>query len=162
MNQLTLFAAERPAKTIASDILPDRAKRGAGWMARVLSSPFLSPELWNDTSQIGSFGKMFRTSWRQGIPADFSGLPQTLPNSGIMSPGECLISDGLGSVTSHARACSWSDIVTLGAPQRYYLSLKALSGIAKRDRKPRLFSPQQGEWLSMTERHVFWTNAARA
>jgi hypothetical protein len=156
-----LSPEEHLAKTSASDTLPVLATRGTVWMENVLASPFLSSGLWNDTNQNGLFGRMFRMSWRHGIPVDFSALPQTLPNSGIMSPGECWISDGLGRVTSPAHVFSWSEIVTQDAPQRYYLSQKALAGIAKRDRKPRLFSQQEGAWLSTTERHAFWMNAAQ-
>jgi hypothetical protein len=157
MNQLTFFAEEPPAKTLALE-----TRTGLGWMDQVRLSPSVTSDLWNDTSPVGSSGKMFRMRWGVGIPRDFSALPQTLPSSGILLPGECLISDGLGNPTSPARGCSWSDIVTLDAPQRYYLSPKALAGIAKRDRKPRLFSPQAGEWLSMIERHAFWTETGRA
>lgn len=159
--QLTFLSEAPPAKTTVSVIQPEPGGRVTDWMARVLASPFLSPGLWSDTSRDGSSGRMFQTFWRHGIPVDFSGLPQTLPNSGILLPGECLISDGLGRATSHASACSWLDIVTQDAPQRYYLSRKALAGIAKRDRKPRLFSLREGAWLSMIERHVFWTRAAQ-
>ena len=159
--QLTFLSAEHPVKTTASGTAQGRGKLVTAWMGRVLASPFLSPELWSGTSRDGLYGKMFRMFWRHGIPADFSGLPQTLPNSGILLPGECLISDGLGRPTSRARACSWLDIATHDVPQRYYLSRKALEGIARRDRKPRLFSLQEGEWLSMIERHAFWMSAAR-
>ena len=159
--QLTFLSEEPHARITASDILPGRDARVTGWMARVLASPSLSPDLWSGSSLNGSSGRMFQTFWRHGIPADFSGLPPTLPKSGIMSHGECLISDGLGHPISRGRACSWSDIATQDAPQQYYLSRKALAGIAKRERKPRLFSPQMGEWLSTIERHVFWTDAAR-
>lgn len=159
--QLTFLSAEPPVKTTASGTAQGREKLATAWMALVLASPFVSPELWSGTSRDGLSGKMFRMFWRHGIPADFSGLPQTLPNSGILLPGECLISDGLGRPTSRARACSWLDIATHDVPQRYYLSRKALEGIARRDRKPRLFSLQEGEWLSMIERHAFWMSAAR-
>ena len=161
--QLSIFSAEEhPAKTRASDTQPGPGAPGTAWMARVLASRFLSPELWADLNRNGSSGKMFQMSWRHGIPADFSALPQTLPNSGIMSPGVCWISDGLGNPTSHARACSWSEIAMNDAPPRYYLSQRALEGIARRARKPRLFSLRAGAWLSTIERHAFWTKAARA
>ena len=159
--QLSMFSlAEPPAKTTALDTRQEQSAQGTDWMVRVLASPLLLPELWSDTSRLGSCGRMFRMSWRPGIPADFSALPQTLSNSGIMSPGECWISDGLGHPTSLARACSWLGIVIQDAPQQYYLSQKALLGISRRDRKPRLFSLRQGEWLSMTERHASWMSAA--
>lgn len=159
--QMSMFSAEEPlVKTTASDTRLEQRASGAGWMESALGSPSLSPELWIGSSRSGSFGRMFRTYWRHGIPADFSGLPQTLPSAGIMSPGECLISEDLGHPISRARVCSWSEIVIRDAPQRYYLSRKALLGIARRDRKPRLFSLQEGAWLSMTARHVFWTTTA--
>lgn len=160
--QLTFLSEELPAKTTASDTQQGRDAQATEWMGRVLASHSLSLELWNDTSRDGLSGRMFRMFWRHGIPVDFSALPQTLPSAGIISPGECLISESLGHPISHAHACSWSDIVIRDAPQRYYLSRKALDGIAKRDRKPRLFSLQEAEWLSMTERHAFWTTTALA
>lgn len=156
--QLSMFSAEEPpAKTTASGIPQGAVRPGLVWMETVLASPSLSPELWSASRQIGSSGKMFRMSYRHGIPADFSALPQTLPKAGIMSHGECWISETLGSPTSLAPVCSWSDIVIQDAPRRFYLSRTALAGIARRDRKPRLFSQREGEWLSMIERHAFWT-----
>ena len=160
MQTSMFFAEEHHAKMPASDTLPGQVMPAKDWMAAVLASPFPTLASPQDTSRHGLFGRMSQISWRHGIPADFSGLPATLPNSGIMSPGECLISDTLGNPTSPDRACGWSDIVTHDAPPRYYLSQRALTGIARRDRKPRLFSPLEGEWLSMTERHAFWTSMA--
>lgn len=159
--QMSMFSAEEPpVRTTASDMRQDQAGRATDWTELVLASPSLSPELWSSSSRSGSSGRMFRTYWRHGIPADFYGLPRTLPNAGIMSPGECLISENLGHPINRARVCSWSEIVIRDAPQRYYLSRKALLGVSKRDRKPRLFSPHEGGWLSMTARHAFWTSTA--
>lgn len=160
--QMSMFSSEEHlAKTTASDTRQGPGTRGKEWMEAVLVSHFPSSELPSHTHQSGSYGKMFRMSCRLGIPADFSALPQTLPNSGIMSHGVCWISDTLGSPTSPVPVCGWSDIATQDAPQRFFLSRKALKGIAGRDRKPRLFSLQLGEWLSMTERHAFWTEAGQ-
>lgn len=164
LGLLTCLSEERPAKTIARDTPQDQEGLVTAWMETVLASPSIMSDLWSDGNQHGQdglFGKMSLTSWRHGIPVDFSALPQTLPRSGILLPGECLTSDTLGHPISQDKDCSWSDIVTQDAPQQYYLSRKALNGIARRKRQPRLFSRRGGEWLLMTERRAFWTKAAQ-
>ena len=162
MQMLMSFAAEPRAKTAASDILPGPGGQVTDWMATVLGLPLPSPESPGNIPLTGSFGRMCRTFWARGIPVDFSGLPLTLLKSGMLLPGECWISDTLGNPTSRAPGFGWSEIVQIqGAPLRFCLSRKAVVGIAKRKRKPRLFSPQEGAWLSMTERRAFWTRAAQ-
>lgn len=143
--QLSMFSAEElPVRTPASDTQQALATPDLDWMARVLASPSPSPESWSGTGPVGSSGRMLRMSFQPGTPEASSASPRALSHAGIMSPGECWTSAGSGPPISHERASSWSDIVTLDAPQRYYLSPRALAGIANRKRKPRLFSPRGG------------------
>jgi hypothetical protein len=81
-------------------------------------------------------------------------------NSGMGSPTEFLTLGVSTFPTNPASGLSWSQIVETGAlPERYYLSARALKGISQRKRKPPLFSPVLGVWLSMTARRACWVRA---
>ena len=162
MNQLTFLSEEPPVKTTVLDTQPGQALQATAWMVGVLASPLLSQNSQTGLALNGLFGKMCRMSYRGGIPAAFCGSSPTLRSSGIFAHGGCWTNEISAPPTNLAHVCSWSEIVqTLDDPQQFYLSRRALAGIARRDRKPRLFSPQEGEWLSMTERHAFWMDMGR-
>ncbi len=159
---LSMFSLEEPrVRTTASDMLPEPSEPVTEWMARVLDLPSTLPELPVDMSLSGLFGKMSPIPYRHGIPVGFCGSSPSLGTQGIFVPGALLTGAALDCPTSRGNALSWSEIVATGdVPQRYYLSQKALQGIAKRSRRPPLFSLQEGEWLSMTERHAYWMSTA--
>lgn len=126
-------------------------------------SPTPSPTCSIATSLDGSSGKTSKTFSLHDMRAGSLALSRGLPTAGMAAPGASSITVFSARQTNLARDFTWSDIVVTCLPhERYFLSSKALSGIARRKRKPRLFSPQEGAWLSMTERHAFWTGAVRA
>jgi hypothetical protein len=66
-----------------------------------------------------------------------------------------------------AAVCSLSQVLEQGSiPSKYFLSEKALAGIARRDGRRSshfiLLSRLKGEALSMTERHMYWSPEACA
>ena len=86
-------------------------------------------------------------------------------NSGMGSPTECLTLS-TSAAPRRARVCSWSRIMEIGGHLRqYYLSDTLLRKAAVRAmRKKRhamaLFSRQDQQWLTMTQRLAFWKEMA--
>lgn len=159
--QLTFLSEEHRVRISASDMQPDQGLRGREWMEAVLRSPSDLSILSSGSPQAGLFGKMSPMPYQHGIPEGWVGSSPALGTSGIHALGGFWTRKTSAPMTSPDPVLSWSDIVTQDAPPRYFLSRRAIAGIARRERKPRLFSPQEGAWLSTTERHAFWIEAAR-
>src|SRR5690606_2808344 len=86
-------------------------------------------------------------------------------NSGMGSPIEFITLNTL-EYPSDAVVCSLSDVLETGeVPQRFFLSKRALKGIAQRDGvrgQFTLVSRQKGHALSMTERAMCWKSKVSA
>jgi len=105
------------------------------WLTRVATWPSDSSSLLLSCSPNGSFGKTSRAcsvAAKDGILEPSSGR---WANSGRGSPTEFLTLNGMES-PSVAVVCSLSATLETGdVPQRYYLSVKACSGILRRAEK---------------------------
>ena len=160
MKKLISSPEERHAKTSVSDIQPVQSEQEMGLTERDRRSPFVLSASPENTDPASYFGKTCRRFFQKGTRQDFSDLQDSLPSAGIISHGECWMGDISACAISHDLDFSWSDILVPEPPQKFYLSIKAIMGIAKRKRMSRLFSRQEGAWLSMTERRAFWRQTA--
>ena len=133
MNQLTLFAAEAPAKPSQS---PDCA---LDWLIRVESSCSSILQSFAVIAPAGSFGKMCPESCHFTKGKRSKRYSGGWKNSGIMRHGECLTLNmcewtaTLAPSHTDGTVSSLSDILVTGdIPRKYYLSPKACAGILRR------------------------------
>jgi hypothetical protein len=161
MDQLTLLLRGHPAKTTPSDTPQALEKPGKGSTEQdPLSHGSLLTSLIEATRGFWS-GRMSQTSFLKGTRQVSCALSISLQSAGMGMLGGYWTGDITELPINRDPEYSWSLIVAESEPQRkYYLSPKALNGIAKRKRQPPLFSPEKGVWLSMTERRAFWAALA--
>ena len=149
MNQLTFFAEEPHVSRSRSEGFVE------DWLTPVEAScSHILPSL-HGIAPVGSFGRMslaFCPAKEEGILEPSSG---GWGKSGMGSPIECWTLNTSAS-PSNARACSLWEILIGDAPQRFFLSQKALEGVLKRDlrRTCRFVSLDEGRVLSTTEKHT--------
>ena len=159
MSQLTFFAEEPLVSHLASQ---DCEK---DWMIHVATSCSPLVPLLQNIAPNGWYGRTspaFCPVTEDGILEPSSGC---WGNSGMGSHTEFLTLSTL-EYPSDAVACSLSDVLEAGeVPQRFFLSKRALKGIAQRDGvrgQFTLVSRQQGHALSMTERAMCWKSKVSA
>lgn len=138
LQQLTLFAADSPARTCP---LPEG---GRAWMESGADCGSNLHELLANLSRSGWLSKMcpafYPAAEGEILPSSFEGWS----NAGMACAGGCLTLSFSESPSAVA-ACSLSDILETDVPQRYSLSATAARGILRRavNRKKTLPLPLQ-------------------
>lgn len=124
-KQLTLFAAERHAKTSR---LPDMAKDWLEREARFGSTTF---DLLVNLNRAGWSGKMLPMHYHLTTEETSEQSSWDWMNAGIMSRGECLTLS-ISEFPSDAEESSLSQVLQMDVPHKYYLSPQACQGILQR------------------------------